>query len=372
MRAHWMLTLVLGCSGETASAPAETDTADTATTPETGAEQCVTPTAEDHLYPPYPEVPAECIEDFWDCPFEDGYATVNPTTTCNITEGFDADGTLQAQFWEAYSFARDYFGAFGPVYVYFMGPSSEESNSDIWQLRAERHAVPDACYPVEQQVADFLDSPYSQEELDAANSGSGGYFSISGGSGCSPLMDLMMINPMRDEIRPITLHEYNHIFQVAHIGTHDRDADDGLNSWIMEGQATYSAAWFGDQTGWGPDFVSAMMALKNSGGSVSRQSIDDFLASEGSFDLADESYWSSDSSAAAVVYYQLGAWAWAYIVHSVDGDVDVVLKDFIADVPSIGRAASFEKHFGMTMEDFFSAFDAFVQGSNDEWQAILE
>ena len=50
----------------------------------------------------------------------------------------------------------------------------------------------------------------------------------------------------------------------------------------------------------------------------------------------------------------------------------MALKDFIRDVPRLGRAASFETHFGMTMEDFFSAFDAFVQDSDEEWRAILE
>ena len=334
-------------------------------------DQCVTPTPSDHLYPPYPDVPDDCIENFWDCPFETGFATVNPSTVCNITEGFDADGEIQEQFWEAYNYGRDYFGAYGPVYIYFMGPTSEDSNHDIWLLRGERHAVVDACYPVEQQIDDFFDNPYGSEELDAANTGNGGYFSISGSSPCNPLMDLMMINPQLDEVRTITLHEYTHIFQVAHISTHDREADYGLSSWIMEGQATYLAAKFGEETGWGPDFEDLMMGMKTYGGNVSPEGIDAFLAANDTFELEDESYWSTGDYSAAAVYYQLGAWAWAYLIHELDGAVDVALKDFIIAVPEMGRAASFELHFGRSMEAFYTEFAEFVRGSDEEWRAIL-
>jgi hypothetical protein len=380
MRSLLMLaatSLGLACSGTTSEKQSfdTSDTSDTSVDTDSSdpiTDRCVTPTADDHLYPPYPDVPDECVEDFWECPLEPDYATVNPSTVCSITEGFDADGALQARFWEAYNYSRDYFGAYGPVYVYFMGPTSEESNNDIWHLRAERRAIPEACYPVESQVDDFFDNPFGSEELDAANSGDNGYFSISGNSGCNPLMDLMMINPELDGIRTITMHEYNHIFQVGHMLSHDRDSDYGLSSWIMEGQATYSAARFGDETGWGPDFADLMMSMKKSGGNVSPDGIDDFLAANRSFDLEAEIYWERSDFSAAAVYYQLGSWAWAYLVHELDDNVDKVLKDFIQDVPVMGREASFQLHFDRTMDAFFEEFAVFVQGSDEEWQAILE
>jgi len=363
-----MVSFLWGCTDSADEKEEVEDTGSSASS----YDQCVTPSESDHLYPPYPEVPDECVEDFWECPFDVGFATLNPHTVCNITEGLDSDGQIQVQFWEAYNYSRDYFGAYGPVYVYFMGPASVESNLDIWHLRAERRAVAGACYPVERQVDDFFDNPHGSEELDAANSGEGGYFSISGSSGCNPLMDLMMINPQLDEVRTITMHEYNHIFQVSHILTHDRDSDYGLNSWIMEGQATYSAARFGDETGWGPSFVGQMMGMKEYGGNTSPEGIDAFLAANSDFDLSDESYWSREDFSAAVVYYQLGAWAWAYLVHAVGGDVDLVLKDFIQDVPTLGREASFQMNLGRTTDEFFLEFSEFVQGTDEEWRAILE
>jgi hypothetical protein len=140
----------------------------------------------------------------------------------------------------------------------------------------------------------------------------------------------------------------------------------------MEGQATYSAAKFGSETGWGPDFVDIMMGMKEYGGNTSPEGIDAFLADNDGFNLADESYWERPDFSAAAVYYQLGSWAWAYLVHELDGDVDTVLKDFIQDVPAMGREASFQLHFGRTMDEFFVEFETFVGGSDDEWQAILE
>lgn len=346
-----------------------TDTATSAT----AVPQCVSPTQDDLLYPPYPDVPADCLNNHWDCPLEPGYASQNPMTVCNITKGFDTNGQIQAQFWEAYTYAQDYFGHYGPVYVYVMGPGNATSNDRIWKLRGQRRAVVDACTPVAFQVDDFLADPYATEELEAANNGSPGLFSISGNSGCNPLMDMMLINPRLDEVRTITLHEAHHIFQVAHSLTHDRDSEYGLNSWIMEGQATYSAARFGSDTGWGPDFADLMMDMKHFGGNVSPQGIDAFLAANPTFDLADESYWQQpDLTAAAAVYYQLGAWAWAWLVHDQGGDVDKVLKAYIQDVPTLGKSAAFQQHFGRSMDDFFAEFAVFVQGDDDAWRAILE
>lgn len=382
-----------GCTGNSSTDPRgvtqdssqsseEADTADTVTEtapPDTQDQDsgsafdvCAPPSEADHLFPPYPPVPPDCLQDYWSCPLEPGYATLDPTTTCNITDGYDADGAMQEALWEAYDYARDYFGAYGPVYVYVLGPTSAESNLDIWHLRAERRAVVEACVSVEDQVQSFLADPYGIEERNAANTGEGSYFYISGNSSCNPLMELMLINPQLEGLHTIVLHEYNHVFQVAHSLTWDRESDFGLNSWIMEGQATYSSALFGEITGWGPSLADVMMSMKNHGTPVSDTSIDDFLAEEGTFDLADESYWSRGDSSAAVVYYQLGAWAWAYLVHELDGDYDVVLRDYIRDVPTLGKEASFERHFGTTTKAFFETFDTFVQGDEESWRAILD
>ena len=335
--------------------------------------ECVTPTEADLLYPPYPAVPQDCLQDMMGCPFEPGYGAVNPTATCNITAGYDEDGTLQARFWEIYESAQAYFGAFGPVYIYFMGPTDVASNQLIWELRAQRRAIVDACYPVEQQVYAFLNqNQQGVAELEAANTGDQVFAGISDNGGCQPLMDFTAINLRLDDLPGITWHEYNHIFQISHFGTNDRSSDFGPSSWIMEGQATYSTAKFGEIAGWGDSFESAMMAMKAYGGNISPIGIDAFLADEDTFDFEDESYWERDDFAAPAIYYMLGAWAWAYLVHEVGGDYDIALKDFIVDIAELGKAASFEKHFGRTLDEFYAEFALFIQGDDDAWRAILD
>ena len=102
-RAMWFaLIWAVGCSvseEKPADDTAQTTTTELSDTAGGVGDLCVTPSPSDLLYPPYPEVPADCVADFWDCPLEPDYATQTPTTVCNITEGFDPTGTIQEQFW---------------------------------------------------------------------------------------------------------------------------------------------------------------------------------------------------------------------------------------------------------------------------------
>lgn len=349
------------------------ETADTGETNPTGlTDVCITPDPGQSLYSTYPDVPADCIDDWWEggCELEPGYATIEPTTQCNITDGFDSSGAMQAEFWTAYNYGRDYFGAYGPVYVYFLGPTSEESNDDIFRLRGERRAVVDACDSVENQVGWYLNS--ATQEMAAANNGEPGMFSIAGNTPCHPIIDFVMINPMENELSGITLHEYNHVFQLAHALSFDRESDYGFESWMMEGQATYFTAKFSDLAGWGPDFEDAMMGIKHYGGNITGTGLDSFMDKGIKFQLDNESYWETGEINPGIVYYQFGAWAWAYLIHSVGGDYDIALKFFIADVPLIGKEAAFEYHFGMTIDEFFVEFEQFIQGDDEAWRAILD
>ena len=306
-----------------------------------------------------------CIEDHWNCPLEPGYAEGSPEPTFDMTEGLDPDGTLEARFWDAYEFAESYFGIYGPVHIYILGPTSSDSNEAIFRLRAERRAVAEACYSVENQIDDFL-THNAPGELEAANNGTELMAGISGNTPCNPLFDFTLINIGLDlnALEPIVLHEYTHVHQVAHQLSWDRSGDLGLNSWMLEGQATYFAAKFSPEQGWGPSYVDQMVSIK--------RGIDEFLEESPEFALNDESYWETDMNRAGMVYYQIGAWAWAYLIHSIDGDIETALKSFIRAIPQDGKAASFERYFGMTLEDFYAEFDVFIRRSLDETQAILE
>lgn len=329
-------------------------------------DSCTVPRAGGFPYPTYPDIPNDCLQKYWDgCELEPGYAEENPSTMCSITESFDTNGAMQLQFWEAYNYGRDYFGTYGPVFVYFLGPTNPESNKELFRLRAQRKAIADACQSVESQVSAFLiyNAP---DELNAANNGSPGMFNISGNSPCNPVMDFVIINPMVDALRMMTIHEYSHVFQVAHTLTHDRESDFGLNSWIMEGQATYIAAKFGDLNGWGPNFKEYMISVKESGGNVTGMGFNELLSSGVEYQLDNESYWESSEINPGLIYYQMGAWTWPYLVDKVGGDYDIVLKDFIIGIPIMGKEAAFQNHFGMTIDAFLIEFDQFIRGPDEQ------
>jgi hypothetical protein len=57
----------------------------------------------------------------------------------------------------------------------------------------------------------------------------------------------------------------------------------------------------------------------------------------------------------------LGAWATAYLIHVQGVDEVTVLKSWYFDIPRIGKSAAFKKHMGLSLEDFYTKFDAFIR-----------
>ena len=164
------------------------------------------------------------------------------------------------------------------------------------------------------------------------------------------------------------LHEYHHVFQIAHCDSYqERTSDRNLNSWMAEGMATYSSARFMENLNL-IDFKSYMLELRKTGGNIGELGINDFISGEGTWHLDDDTYWKTGG--AAQVYYMLGAWATAYLIH-VQGVTEViVLKSWYFDIPRIGKSAAFEKHMGLSLNEFYTEFNAFINRSNDEVMKI--
>ena len=68
----------------------------------------------------------------------------------------------------------------------------------------------------------------------------------------------------------------------------------------------------------------------------------------------------------------LGAWATAYLIHVQGVEEVTVLKNWYYDIPRIGKSAAFEKHTGLSLDDFDTQFDAFIRQSDDEVMKIFE
>ena len=133
--------------------------------------------------------------------------------------------------------------------------------------------------------------------------------------------------------------------------------------------ATYSSAKFMENLGL-VDFKNYMLELRTNGANIGRPGINAFLASGKGYRLEDESYWEEGGS--AQVYYMLGAWATAYLIHGRGLDEVTVLKHWWKEMLPLGKSAAFEKHMGLTLEAFYQAFDAFMAQSDEDVMQIFD
>ena len=290
-----------------------------------------------------------------------------------VADGLNVDGSLVENYQRGLKYAIDYFGNYGPYYIYLLGPDNEQSVRGIYLKRAESRVNPSALTAVEEQIERFLKRPNIVAEIDAVLAGK-----AEGGLTWSEpqrrVYEDVTTNAKGREKDPIentwgALHEYHHVFQIAHCDSYqERTSDRNLNSWMAEGMATYSSAKFMENLKL-VDFKSYMLELRKTGGNIGEPGIKDFISGGENWRLDDETYW--ETGGAAQVYYMLGAWATAYLIH-VRGVAEVtVLKGWCFDIPRIGKSAAFEKHMGLSLNEFYTKFDAFIRRSNDEVMKIF-
>lgn len=291
----------------------------------------------------------------------------------HIAAGLNDDGSLLKYYQRGLNYAIQYFGNHGPYYVYLLGPKSERSVRDIYQKRAMSRVNTDSNQTASEQIDAFLKQPNVMAEIQAVLSGK-----AEGGltwTQAAPILyeDVTTNATQRqqdpDENTWGALHEYHHVFQMAHCDTtQPRTSDKHINSWMAEGMATYSSAKFMENLGL-IDFTSYMLQLKKTGGNIGNPSIDEFLSSTKNWQLENENYW--ESGAAPQVYYMLGAWATAYLIHVQGVNEVVVLKTWYQDIPRIGKAAAFKKHMGLSLADFYPKFKVFIRQPDEELMKIF-
>ena len=79
-----------------------------------------------------------------------------------------------------------------------------------------------------------------------------------------------------------------------------------------------------------------------------------------------------DSGEFPQVYYMMGAWATAYLIHEQNVDEVAVLKNWYFDIPRIGKSAAFKKHMGLSLAEFYKRFTLFIQQSDEEVMKIFD
>ncbi len=291
-----------------------------------------------------------------------------------VADGLNKDGSLVRNYRRGLHYAVDYFGNYGPYYIYLLGPGSEKSVRKIFYQRAVNRVDRNSSASARQQIEEYLRRPNVVAEINAVLSGKaeGG---LTWTQDPPVLYEDVTTNAKERENDPIentwgALHEYHHVFQMAHCDTkQERTSDKNIHSWMAEGMATYSSAKFMENLGL-VDFKGYMLELRKSGGNIGRPSINEFMAKTKGWQLENERYW--DKGGAAQVYYMLGAWATAYLIHVQGVDEVTVLKDWYLDIPRVGKAEAFKRHMGLSLPEFYKRFHTFIRNSDDKVMQIFE
>ena len=299
---------------------------------------------------------------------------VDPKPTFHIAKGLNDDGSLLKYYKRGLDYAVNYFGNYGPYHVYLFGPEDEKSVRAMFKERAMSRIDPNSKETVETQVDEFLSRPNVVEEIKSilAGESAGG---LTWTLGSIRIYEDITTNATERAKRPIentwgAMHEYHHVFQIAHSAAEqERAADKNSCSWMREGMATYSSAKFMENLKF-IDLREYMLELRKYGANISRPGINEFIKKNPKYCLDNETYW--DEGGAPQVYYMIGAWATAYLIHAKGIDERVVLRDWWYDIVPMGKAAAFKKHMKISLEDFYKEFDSFIRKSDKEVMKIFK
>ncbi|MBT6722479.1 MAG: hypothetical protein HOB20_04525 [Planctomycetaceae bacterium] len=302
-------------------------------------------------------------------------APIIPAPVLLVADGLNKDGSLVKNYRRGLDYAIDYFGNYGPYYVYLLSSDSEESIRQIYLQRAKNRINQDSeTSTAREQIAEFMKRNNVTNEIKAVLAGK-----AEGGLTWTQhppiLYEDVTTNAKGREKDPLentwgALHEYHHVFQMAHCDTkQSRSSDKHINSWMAEGMASYSSAKFMQNLSL-IDFEDYMLQLKKSGANIGRPGINEYVAKHPNWQLENEEYWEEGGS--AQVYYMLGAWATAYLIHVKEVKEVVVLKEWYFDIPKLGKSAAFEKHMGLSLNDFYQEFRPFILQSDDRVMQIFK
>ncbi|MDB3858855.1 hypothetical protein N9289_02450 [Candidatus Poseidonia sp.] len=255
---------------------------------------------------------------------------------------------------EWYNVATEAWGNFGPVEVYIIGESVEASK-DLEDVFCERHKALDENWNEEWDCANEnyqIFSRYPEEGGAAISTFKRTYIDY---DFMMMIMSAKYPGPEEDDYKPVTLHEYFHIYQHSHIGdectgdsrdTCEREAKMGGENkpWFSEGGAEFMAqSLYAQQDGVDENYLRNVMQHK--------------------LEMSQEGYTAQDKPLDQLGYdsdvnvYDVGSWFVAYVIHH-EGE-DAFLNGFYGDLDELGFDAAFEKHFNKTKADYIADFDEF-------------
>ena len=265
------------------------------------------------------------------------------------------------QIIEYYTIAKEAWGSYGPLEFWVVGTNisdAEELDEYYCDLRIEK----DTCLGT-----DFLQWCLNREYsfVDYANYGGAGLsLSREDPVNCDnySYMEITLSSqypfPDESDYNVVTMHEYFHAYQHAHIFTYDYDQRATLmviNPWWSEGGAEYMAQLlYSQQDGVYDDYLRDRMTWK-------MQSKDDLFENEfiSEIPYGDRAY----------IAYDLGTWAIAYLINIVD--MESYRINFYNSLNEHTWEESFYISFNMTPNEFLTNFHEFLNLDLEEQLSII-
>tara|TARA_B100000029_G_C17566862_1_gene955329 strand:- start:334 stop:1449 length:1116 start_codon:yes stop_codon:yes gene_type:complete len=260
-----------------------------------------------------------------------------------------------------YNIARLAWGNWGPLEFWIVGTDISEAeslDSTYCYLRTELNSCLDDNY-----LQWCLNREYSFTDY-AVNGGAGlslmreFEFNCSGYSYMEITLSSQFPFPNESDYDVVTMHEYFHAYQHAHIFTFDYNERANLmviNPWWSEGGAEYMAQLlYSQQAGVNNNYLRQVMEWK-------MQSKNDLFDGEL---ISDIPY-----GPRAYIAYDLGTWAIAYLINLVG--LETYKNDFYNDLNEHGWEQSFNINFNMSSDQFLSEFHNFLSFDIDEQLNII-
>ena len=259
--------------------------------------------------------------------------------------------------------AVDTWGNYGPLEIYIVGNDFDSAKKLEGEF-CERHKNLDSKWRVDWDCAHEQYKIFTRYVTD-------------GGAGVSTyirnyidyyFMTLTMgpkyPDPGENDYKVVTLHEYFHIYQHAHISDIEPNHDKSVRGAKMGGERN---PWFSEGSA---EFMAQLLYSRQPG--VRENNLKDVMARK--YETVDQ-YLSQDIRLEDLAYgdpvnaYDIGSWFIAYLVHQFGEDA--LVDGFYKDLDVLGFEESFTKHFTKPSNELVDEFNEFIAGGLEKSLEII-
>ena len=266
-------------------------------------------------------------------------------------KAFDVPASQMDQVIEYYEIASGAWGNYGPLEFWVIGTDPLSAHK-LDSLYCETRISKDNTL-TESHMQNCINREYNF--IDYANNGGAGLNTQRNEYQQYSVFIITLASkypfPNESDYNVVTMHEYFHVYQQAHIYTLDEDERADLmvrNPWWSEGGANYlSELLYSQQPGVSTNYLKDRMRWK-------MNVKPDFLAYGKR--LEDLEY--GEENNATRFAYDLGTWFIAYLIYHVG--LEVYRVNFYDDLNEYGFEGSFIKNFGKSSEEYLNDFHSFL------------